>query len=59
MPQDGSHIAEYRLESKIEGIPYIKEYFLHNAYEKDFNSTEAYSLSSNALTDLKKNILNR
>ena len=52
-----SHIAEYRLESKIEGIPYIKEYFLHNAYEKDFNSTEAYSLSSNALTDLKKNIL--
>ncbi|MBT3877523.1 MAG: hypothetical protein HOI47_22315 [Candidatus Scalindua sp.] len=56
-----SHIAQYSLKSGINGnpyngIPYIAEHFIHNAYEKDFDSSNVYTESSIALDNLKERI---
>ncbi|GAX59335.1 hypothetical protein SCALIN_C02_0014 [Candidatus Scalindua japonica] len=56
-----SHIAQYRLKSSTtenpyQGIPYIEEEFIHNAYEKDYDHTKVYSDSDVVLGKLKERL---
>jgi hypothetical protein len=56
-----SHMVQYHLKSGINGnpyngIPYIEESILYNAYEKDFNSSNAYANSNTALDKLEEQI---
>ena len=56
-----SHIAQYRLKSGTKekpynGIPYIEENVLYNAYERDFISSNAYTDSSTALDKIEEQI---
>ncbi|MDH4162922.1 MAG: hypothetical protein OEW15_09580 [Nitrospirota bacterium] len=55
-----SHIVQYELAQDLHGLPFIREQFIHNAYDRTLLDQQAYDAGKYALlTKLKQNIRNR